>query len=79
MSIEEKFDHERNTLLKGPVEAREIRMHQSNRTLDNTDLSGKYHDLAKECEKKGDYKTAAKFSRNARDASDGFRAHLDYQ
>lgn len=77
MGIDEKVDYEKNIILKGPSEAREIRIEQSNRTLNNTDLAGKYFDLAKECEKRGDYKTAARFRRNARDARDGFRAYLD--
>lgn len=77
MGIDEKFEYEQNMILKGPSKAREIRMEQSNRTLDNANLAGKYFDLAEECEKRGDYKTAARFRRNARDARDGFRAYLD--
>ncbi len=79
MSAEERFDHRKNVILKGSAKAREIRMQQPNTVLDNTNLASKYFDLAKECEKRGDYKTAREFRRNARNARDGFRAHLDYQ
>ncbi len=72
-----QFDMENEIIFHGLAAAREKRFGVPNRELSNGDLADKYFDIAEHLRKQGKYKEAAKFERLARDARDGFRAHLD--
>lgn len=73
MTIDTKFDFVSSVNLRGSTSARDERMRTDDRDLSNSDLFGKYLDIAKACDKQGKYKDGARFRKLAYDAREGYR------